>query len=60
MSGSFQTEDGSIAVPRAIVSPVLFEMLGVPAQLGRTMLSSDERADAEGAVISAAAWQPTT
>ena len=57
MSGSLQTGDGTIAAPRAIVSPILFEMLGVAAQLGRTLLPSDERANAEAAVISAAAWQ---
>jgi predicted permease len=57
MSGTLQTSEGTIPAPRAIVSPALFDMLGVPAQLGRTLTSDDERPDAEAAVISAAAWQ---
>jgi predicted permease len=57
MNGQWQTDEGPIAAPRAIVSPALFEMLGVPAQLGRTLLPEDERPDASAAVISAAAWQ---
>ena len=50
-------DEGPIAAPRAIVSPALFEMLGVSAQLGRTLIAADERPDADAAVISAAAWQ---
>jgi putative ABC transport system permease protein len=57
MSGRVQTNDGPIAAPRAIVSPGLFEMLGVPAQLGRTLMAADERPGADAAVISAAAWR---
>ena len=57
MSGIYLTAEGPVPAPRAIVSPALFEMLGVPAQLGRTLLPEDERPDAEAAVISAAAWQ---
>ena len=57
MSGNAQTPEGTVAAPRAIVSPALFEMLGVPAQLGRTLTAEDERPDAAAAVMSAAAWQ---
>ncbi len=57
MSGQLHTAEGPIAAPRAIVSPSIFEMLGVPAQLGRTLIAADERPDADAAVISAAAWQ---
>jgi hypothetical protein len=57
MSGQLSTPEGPVAAPRALVSPALFEMLGVPAQLGRTLIAEDERADADAAVISAAAWQ---
>lgn len=56
MNGSLQTPEGPVAAPRAIVSPVLFEMLGVPPQLGRTLVAADERPAAEAAVISAEAW----
>ena len=57
MSGILHAADGPVPAPRAIVSPALFEMLGVPAQLGRTLVAADERPDAPAAVISAAAWQ---
>jgi putative ABC transport system permease protein len=57
MNGNVQTGEGPVAAPRAIVSPALFEMLGVPAQLGRTLTAEDERPDAPAAVMSAAAWQ---
>lgn len=57
MSGQLHTADGPVAAPRAIVSPALFEMLGVAAQLGRTLIPEDERLNADAAVISAAAWQ---
>ena len=57
MSGQLLTAEGPVAAPRAIVSPSIFEMLGVPAQLGRTLIAADERPDADAAVISAAAWQ---
>ena len=57
MSGQLHTSDGPVPAPRAIVSPALFEMLGVQPLLGRTLLPEDERPDAEAAVISAAAWQ---
>ncbi len=57
MSGQLHTADGPVAAPRAIVSPALFEMLGVAAQLGRTLIPEDERPNADAAVISAAAWQ---
>jgi putative ABC transport system permease protein len=57
MSGILQTAEGPIPAPRAIVSPAMFEMLGVPAQLGRTLLPEDERPNAAAAVVSAAAWR---
>ncbi len=57
MSGQLHTDEGPIAAPRAIVSPSIFEMLGVSAQLGRTLIAADERPDSDAAVISAAAWQ---
>jgi hypothetical protein len=57
MSGQLSTPEGPVAAPRALVSPALFEMLGVPAQLGRTLIAEDERGDADAAVISAVAWQ---
>jgi predicted permease len=57
MNNSIVTDEGRIAAPRAIVSPALFEMLGVPAQLGRTLIAEDERADADAVVISDSAWQ---
>jgi putative ABC transport system permease protein len=57
MNGDVQTPEGVVAAPRAIVSPALFEMLGVPAQLGRTLLPEDEQPNATAAVMSAAAWQ---
>lgn len=52
----FRRRDGPVGAPRAIVSPVLFEMLGIPPQLGRTLVADDERPGAEAAVISAEAW----
>jgi putative ABC transport system permease protein len=57
MSGQLHTDEGPIAAPRAIVSPAIFEMLGVSAQLGRTLIAADERPDSDAAVVSAAAWQ---
>jgi predicted permease len=57
MNGQLMTAEGPVAAPRAIVSPALFDMLGIPAQLGRTLLPEDERPDSDAAVISAAAWQ---
>jgi predicted permease len=57
MNNAIMTAEGRIAAPRAIVSPALFEMLGVQAQLGRTLTADDERPDADAVVMSDAAWQ---
>jgi predicted permease len=57
MSGTLATADGTVAAPRAIVSPALFEMLGIAPLLGRTLGAADERGDAEAAVISYGGWQ---
>ena len=57
MNNTLETPEGHISAPRAIVSPSLFEMLGVPAQLGRTLLPEDERVAAEAVVISDTAWR---
>ena len=43
MSGTLATADGTVPAPRAIVSPALFDMLGVAPLIGRTLLPDDER-----------------
>jgi predicted permease len=57
MNGTVQTADGIVPAPRALVSPALFEMFGVRAVLGRTLIADDEKANADAAVMSTAAWQ---
>src|SRR5262245_24043462 len=39
MNGAVLTSEGSVSAPRAIVSPALFDILGVRAQIGRTLLA---------------------
>jgi predicted permease len=51
------TPGGNVRVITSRVSPMLFEMLGTPPLLGRTLMAEDERPDANTAVISAAAWE---
>lgn len=54
LSGGTEPE----AVPVAVVSPGLFQLLGIPAAQGRTLLSSDEEpGQALAVVLSQGFWQ---
>ena len=51
------TPEGSARLSGALVSPNLFSILGVDAQLGRTLDTRDEVPGANTVVISAGVWQ---
>ncbi len=51
------TDDGTVQLYGAQVSPALFAMRGVPLLLGRGLLPDEERADADAIVLGEATWR---